>query len=91
MLLTCDLLDSNSTTKTSYYWWGVIGIEMASIFNYFGSTVEVVEYADRIILVQTSSRLLNYLKQQGIKIHLNSKALKFENNQVEAGTKGKFS
>ncbi|HHU79992.1 MAG: dihydrolipoyl dehydrogenase [Bacilli bacterium] len=87
-----DLLDlTTPPQKLVIIGGGVIGIEMASIFNYFGSTVEVVEYADRIIPSadkEISRRLLNYLKQQGIKIHLNSKALKFENNQVEVETKG---
>lgn len=65
---------------------GVIGIEMASIFNYFGASVEVVEYADTIIPAadkEISKRLLNYLKQQGIKFHLSSKALSYQNHQVE--------
>lgn len=70
---------------------GVIGIEMASIFNHFGVNVEVVEYADSIIPAvdkEISKRLLNYLKQQGIKFHLSSKALSYKDNQVEIETKG---
>lgn len=64
---------------------GVIGIEMASIFNYLGTEVEVVEYMDRIIPnadKEVSKRLLNLLKSQGIKFHLNSKALRKEGSIV---------
>jgi dihydrolipoamide dehydrogenase len=72
---------------------GVIGIEMASIFNYLGTEVEVVEYMDSIIPnadKEVSKRLLNLLKNQGIKFHLNSKALRKEGSIVYIDTKSEI-
>lgn len=70
---------------------GVIGIEFATIFNSFGIEVEVVEYADSIIPAadsEVSKRLLSFLKSKGIKFHLNSKAIKKDNDFVYIEEKG---
>ena len=64
---------------------GVIGIEIASIFNYFGSEVEVIEMLDNIlpnIDREISKRLLSYLKSQGIKFHLKSRLESVEGHKV---------
>ena len=54
---------------------GVIGIEMATIFNSFGVKVDVIEMCDRILpLIDSdiSKRLQSYLKAKGIGIHTKS-------------------
>lgn len=69
---------------------GVIGIELASIFNYFGSTVEVIEAQDRILPLidkEISKRLTAYLKSAGIKFHLSSKVVGVEGNKVYFNSK----
>jgi len=60
---------------------GVIGIEFASIFNAFGSEVEVFELAETILPLfdkEISRRLQAYLKGQGIKIYTSTKVLGLE-------------
>ncbi|MBF4694321.1 dihydrolipoyl dehydrogenase [Fusibacter ferrireducens] len=50
---------------------GVIGVEMASIFNAFGSEVTIIETMDRIVPMMDkdiSAELTNQLKKKGIKI-----------------------
>lgn len=64
---------------------GVIGIEFASILSLMGVEIEVVEMMDRIIPnidKEIAKRLHSYLKAQGIKFHLNSKALEYQDNIV---------
>lgn len=64
---------------------GVIGIEIASIFNYLGAEVEVIEMLDNIlpnIDREISKRLLSYLKSQGIKFHLKSRLESVEGHKV---------
>lgn len=64
---------------------GVIGIEMATIFNKFGSDVEVVEKMDRIlpnIDSEINKRLLSYLKRSGIKFHLSSSVKEIKASKV---------
>lgn len=54
---------------------GVIGIEMASIFSYFGTKVEVIEMENTILPmfdVDVSKRLQVLLSKIGIKFHLKS-------------------
>lgn len=81
-LTSTEILDlENVPKKLVIIGGGVIGIEFAGIFKAFGSDVEVVEYMDRIIPnadKEISKRLLAYLKQQGIKFYLNSKATKID-------------
>ncbi len=60
---------------------GVVGIEFASIFNAFGSEVEIFEIADTILPMfdrEISRRLQSYLKTQGIKIHTGARVLGLE-------------
>lgn len=60
---------------------GVVGIEFASIFNAFGSEIEVIETQDRILPTidkEISKRLLQYLKGKGIKFHLKSTVTRIE-------------
>jgi dihydrolipoamide dehydrogenase len=55
---------------------GVVGIEIASIFNQFGSDVEVIEAMDSILPLidkEISKRLTGFLKNQGIKLHLSAR------------------
>ena len=63
---------------------GVIGIEMATIFNSFGVKVEVIEMCDRILpLIDSdiSKRLQSYLKALGIGIHTKSSLQKIEKSE----------
>lgn len=58
---------------------GVIGIEMASIYNRFGVDVTVIESKDRIVSNydrDISNRLQSFLKSEGIKFHLSSTCYK---------------
>ena len=64
---------------------GVIGMEIASIFNAFGVDVSVYEYFPQIlprIDKEVSRRLQNLLKLQGVKINTNSNvtSIKKEND-----------
>jgi len=73
---------------------GVVGIEFASIYNKFGSEVEVIEALDTILPnldKEVSKRLQTSLKFQGIKIHLKSRVSKIEskiNLKVQYNSKG---
>lgn len=64
---------------------GVIGLEMASFLNSFGTEVTIVEMND-ILGTNTdceiSAVLHKMLQRNGIKIHLNTKVDKIENKQV---------
>lgn len=63
---------------------GVIGIEMATIFNTFGVKVEIIEMCDRILpLIDSdiSKRLQSYLKALGIGIHTKSSLQKIEKSE----------
>lgn len=60
---------------------GVIGIEMASIFNELGSTVDVIEYLPSVLPQMDkdiSKRAKNLLKRSGINFHTNSMLKKVE-------------
>ncbi|ACA12851.1 dihydrolipoyl dehydrogenase [Xylella fastidiosa subsp. multiplex] len=65
---------------------GIIGLEMATVYNALGSHVTIVEFMDQIIpgtdkdLVKP---LADRMKKQGIEIHLNTKA-----SHVKADKKG---
>lgn len=55
---------------------GVIGVEMASIFNRIGTKVTIIEYADEIIPAmdrELGKTLRKILKKEGIEIHLDKK------------------
>jgi dihydrolipoamide dehydrogenase len=65
---------------------GVIGLEIACIFNGFGTKVEIVEMADRIIAQEdpeASTFLQNRLKQSGIVFHTNARVTEFKENGSE--------
>lgn len=67
---------------------GVIGVEMASIFNRIGTKVTILEYADHLIATmdhELGKSLQRILKKEGIDIRLNHAVYKTEN----AGSKGK--
>ncbi|MEX0617162.1 MAG: dihydrolipoyl dehydrogenase [Candidatus Woykebacteria bacterium] len=62
---------------------GAVGIEFSEIFSRFGVDVTIFEAAPHIIPAsdaEAANALAEVLKRQGIKIHLNSKVLKFEKN-----------
>lgn len=65
---------------------GVIGIEMASIFNAFGVEVYVIEEREYIIPgcdLEVSRRLLTSLRKRGIKFYLKTKVLEVKDKQLE--------
>lgn len=61
---------------------GVIGVEMASIFNRIGTKVTILEYADHLIATmdhELGKSLQKILKKDGIDIRLNHAVFKTEN------------
>ncbi|WP_415326677.1 dihydrolipoyl dehydrogenase [Chryseobacterium sp. MMS23-Vi53] len=61
---------------------GVIGVEMASIFNRIGTQVTILEYADNLISTmdnELGKNLQKILKKEGIDIRLNQGVYKAEN------------
>ncbi|VFA40067.1 dihydrolipoyl dehydrogenase [Chryseobacterium indologenes] len=67
---------------------GVIGVEMASIFNRIGTRVTILEYADHLIATmdhELGKSLHKILKKEGIDIRLNHAVYKTESS--ESGTK----
>lgn len=80
---------------------GVIGVEMASIFNRIGTKVTILEYADHLIAAmdhELGKSLQKILKKGGIDIRLNHAVYKTENTGSAAkvffkdnnGTKGEL-
>lgn len=66
---------------------GVIGVEIACVFNSFGTKVEVIEMADRIIPLEdndASSYLLKQLESAGITFHTNAKVTSFGKDKQKA-------
>ncbi|MCG8483440.1 MAG: dihydrolipoyl dehydrogenase, partial [Clostridia bacterium] len=60
---------------------GVVGVEMAEIFNAYGSQVTIIELCDRILPMmdkEISMGLTSKLKAKGISILTNTKLEKFE-------------
>ncbi|MCJ7935550.1 MAG: dihydrolipoyl dehydrogenase [Chryseobacterium sp.] len=60
---------------------GVIGVEMASIFNRIGTQVTILEYADNLIATmdhELGKNLQKILKKEGIDIRLNQAVYKTE-------------
>lgn len=60
---------------------GVIGVELASVYNRLGSDVTIVEMLDHICPAMddaVSKALLQILKKQGLTFHLSSKVVKAE-------------
>lgn len=65
---------------------GVIGMELACIFQALGSQVQIVEYMDCILPSadkELAKRMLSYLKSQNIQVHLKSKATAYQNNILQ--------
>lgn len=61
---------------------GVIGVEMASIFNRIGTKVTILEYADHLIAAmdhELGKSLQKILKKEGVDIRLNQAVYKTEN------------
>jgi len=61
---------------------GVIGVEMASIFNRIGTKVTILEYADHLIATmdhELGKSLQKILKKEGIDIRLNQAVYKIGN------------
>lgn len=61
---------------------GVIGVEMASIFNRIGTQVTILEYADHLIANmdnELGNTLQKILSREGIKINLQQSVYKAEN------------
>ena len=66
---------------------GVIGVEMASIFNRIGTKVTILEYADHLIAAmdhELGKNLHKILKKEGIDIRLNQAVYKTENTGSSA-------
>lgn len=67
---------------------GVIGVEMASIFNRMGTQVTILEYADHLIAAmdhELGKNLQKILKKEGVDIRLGQSVYKTESS--DAGTK----
>ena len=61
---------------------GVIGVEMASIFNRIGTKVTILEYADYLIATmdhELGKTLQKILKKEGVDIQLQQSVYKVEN------------
>lgn len=58
---------------------GVIGVELASVYQRLGSEITIIEMLDRVCPTMdaaVSKTLLQLLKKQGLKFHLSAKLLK---------------
>lgn len=66
---------------------GVIGVEMASIFNRIGTQVTIIEYADQLIATmdhELGKNLQRILKKEGIGIQLGQAVYKAESSDSSA-------
>ncbi|RXM53402.1 MULTISPECIES: dihydrolipoyl dehydrogenase [unclassified Chryseobacterium] len=66
---------------------GVIGVEMASIFNRIGTQVTILEYADHLITAmdhELGKNLQKILKKEGVDIRLGQAVYKTEGSEVAA-------
>ncbi|PKF73479.1 dihydrolipoyl dehydrogenase [Chryseobacterium sp. PMSZPI] len=66
---------------------GVIGVEMASIFNRIGTKVTILEYADYLIATmdhELGKNLQKILKKEGVDIRLNHSVYKTQNTGSSA-------
>lgn len=65
---------------------GVIGVELASVYNRLGSSVTIVEMLERICIANDealSKALLQILKKQGLTFHLGTKVTQAKKNNGE--------
>jgi len=78
-----DLLDFTKIPESlSIIGGGVIGIEMATIFNQFGTKVQIFEMSDRLLPqadLEISKRISSFLRNEGIGVYVNARAEKFQN------------
>ena len=92
-LTSTEMLDlANIPKNLAVIGGGVIGIEMATIFNALGSKVDIIEFTDSVIPVgdkEITKRLQALLKRRGINFHLSSRALSFDENSLTFERKGK--
>lgn len=66
---------------------GVIGVEMASIFNRIGTDITIVEYADELIPSmdrELGKTLRKILKKEGVRIQLSKKVVRTETSTDNA-------
>ncbi len=71
---------------------GVVGVELASIYNYFGSEVTIVEFQKHLLGMfdeDISKRIKPALKKQGINIVTNAACKEIKGNEVIYDLKGK--
>jgi dihydrolipoamide dehydrogenase len=64
---------------------GAIGLEFATMFNYIGSKVTVVELMDNILPSEDkeiTSELVKIMKRQGIKLNLNTKVIDIKETET---------
>lgn len=57
---------------------GVIGLELGSVYQRFGSKVEVIQYTDKILPSfdeEVSTTFLRIMKKQGLNFHLGKKVV----------------
>ena len=85
-LTSTDILDLDTLPKSlTIIGGGVIGVEIASIFNEFGVDVTIIELQKTILPnldLELVRRLSSYLKQRGIKIITNAKVIEVEKDKV---------
>ncbi|MFC3758162.1 dihydrolipoyl dehydrogenase [Chryseobacterium tructae] len=66
---------------------GVIGVEMASIFNRIGTKITILEYADHLIAAmdhELGKNLQKILKKEGVEVRLGQSVYKTESSESEA-------
>lgn len=93
VMTSTDLLATNEVPKNMVViGGGIIGVELATIFAYFGSQVVIVEMMDTILPFadkEVAKRLMSYLKAQGITIYTQGRAIKQSAHSVMIHVKGK--
>ncbi len=97
VLTSDEMLDLKQVPKRlAIVGGGVIGTEMATIFNAYGTEVTIVQATDRIVDMvdeELSEELMKSFKKNGIKMLLNSKLVEIEDKGevVELHIEGKDS
>ncbi|QVK20143.1 dihydrolipoyl dehydrogenase [Mycoplasmatota bacterium] len=87
-----EMLSLNQIPKTlTVIGGGVIGVELASIYNYFGSEVTILEYQKNLLGYfeeDISKRFKPVLTKQGINVVTGANVTKIDNNTVTYNIKG---
>ena len=87
-----DLLDIDSVPNSlAIIGGGVVGVEMATVFNTFGTKVTIFEGMNSIlpnIDKEISRRLQSFLTRSGITVYTNAKVLSINNNGLSFDNKG---